>query len=359
MAVRRPFAASRRPSLSSERGSLLVEVMVGAIVLAIVTFAVLDGMSGAADTGERNRQRSVSSTLAQQDIERLRSFEITDLSNYRETRSVNMGGVSYTVVSRTDWVRDASGLISCTNDDTTAEYLKLTSVAYSPASEDTPVREVSLLTPAPGAFSATSGTAAIKLTDRDGNPHAGVGVSLDGTSDYSDSTNDVGCAIFGMIPAGNYEVNVNGLVGWGGEDGNTNQVTVQPAKTSLKHLELEPPGSLRARFERPDGTAAAWSSMTVANAKLPGGTKSFTRGSAVPTIDSNGLFPFVDGYGVYAGTCRANNPGFWNASYFSTSGGKGSVVLDPGDFLKPVNVQMARVTVRVRNSDSRTPRAHS
>ena len=339
MAVRRSLAASRRPSLSSERGSLLVEVMVGAIVLAIVTFAVLDGMSGAADTGERNRQRSVASTLAQQDIERLRAFEITDLSNYRETRSVNMGGVSYTVVSRTDWVRDASGLISCTNDDTTAEYLKLTSVAYSPASEETPVREVSLLTPAPGAFSATSGTAAIKLTDREGNPHAGVGVSLDGTSDYSDSTNDVGCAIFGMIPAGNYEVNVNGLVGWGGEDGNTNQVTVQPAKTSLKHLELEPPGTLRARFERPDGTAAAWSSMTVANAKLPGGTKSFPAGSSVPTIDSNGLFPFADGYGVYAGTCRANNPAFWDPAYFQTSG-KGFVLLDPGDFLEPVNVQM-------------------
>jgi type II secretory pathway pseudopilin PulG len=89
MAVRRPFAACRA-SLSSERGSLLVEVMVGAIVLAIVTFAVLDGMSGAADTGERNRQRSVASTLAQQDIERLRAFEITDLSNYRETRNVNM-----------------------------------------------------------------------------------------------------------------------------------------------------------------------------------------------------------------------------------------------------------------------------
>jgi hypothetical protein len=121
MAVRRPFAASRRASLSSEQGSLLV-VMVGAIVLAIVTFAVLDGRSGAADTGERNRQRSVASTLAQQDIDRLRAFEITDVSNYRETRNVNMGGVSYTIVSRTAWVRDASGLISCTNDDTQAEY---------------------------------------------------------------------------------------------------------------------------------------------------------------------------------------------------------------------------------------------
>ena len=351
MAMPRLFAASRRPSLSSERGSFLVEVMVGAVVLAIVTFAVLDGMSGAADTGERNRQRSVASTLAQQDIERLRSFEITDLSNYRETRIVNTGGVDYTVVSRTDWVRDASGLISCTNDDTQAEYLKITSTAWSRASEERPVREVSLLTPAPGAFSSTSGTAAIKLTDRDGNAHAGVGVSLDGSSDYSDSTNDVGCAIFGMIPAGNYEVNVNGLVGWGGEDGTTNQVTVQPAKTSLKHLELEPPASLRARFERPDGTAGAWSSMTVANAKLPGGIKSFTAGSAVSTIDSNGLFPFLDGYGVYAGTCRANNPSFWDATYFTTSG-KGSVVLDPGDFLKPVNVQMGTLRVRVRNSSN-------
>jgi hypothetical protein len=325
--------------------------MVGAVVLAIVTFAVLDGMSGAADTGERNRQRSVASTLAQQDIERLRSFEITDLSNYRETRTVEMGGVDYTVVSRTDWVRDASGLISCTNDDTKAEYLKITSSAWSPASEERPVREVSLLTPAPGAFSSTSGTAAIKLTDREGNPHASVGVSLDGASDYSDSTNDVGCAIFGMVPAGNYEVNVAGLVDWGGEDGSTNVVTVSPAKTSLKHLELEPPGSLRARFERPDGTTAAWSSITVANSKLPGGTKTFTSGSAVPTIDSNGLFPFLDGYGVYAGACRANNPSFWDATYFTTSG-KGSVVLDPGDFLKPVNVQMGTLRVRVRNSSN-------
>ena len=94
------LAASRRPSLSSERGSFLVEVMVGAIVLAIVTFAVLDGMSGAADTGERNRQRSVASTLAQQDIERLRSFEITDLSNYRETRTRERWAASTTRSSR-------------------------------------------------------------------------------------------------------------------------------------------------------------------------------------------------------------------------------------------------------------------
>jgi type II secretory pathway pseudopilin PulG len=351
---RRPLAASRRPSLSSERGSFLVEVMVGAVVLAIVTFAVLDGMSGAADTGERNRQRSVASTLAQQDIERLRSFEVTELSGYRETRTVKMGGVDYTVVSRTDWVRDASGLISCTNDDTKAEYLKITSTAWSPASEERPVREVSLLTPAPGAFSSTAGTAAIKLTDRDGNAHANVGVALDGPSDYSDSTNDVGCAIFGMIPTGNYEVNVSGLVGWGGEDGTTNQVTVQPAKTSLKHLELEPPASLRARFERPDGSAASWTSMTVANSKLPGGAKSFTSGSSATSIDSNGLFPFLDGYGVYAGTCRANNPSFWDATYFTTSG-KGSVVLDPGDFLEPVNVQMGTLRVRVRSGASGTP----
>jgi hypothetical protein len=91
--------------------------------------------------------------------------------------------------------------------------------------------------------------------------------------------------------------------------------------------------------------------MTVANAKLPGGTKSFTSGSRVPTIDSNGLFPFLDGYGVYAGTCRANNPSFWDPTYFTTSG-KGSVVLDPGDFLEPTGVQMGTLLLRVRNSSN-------
>ena len=67
--------------LSSERGSFLVEVMVGAVVLAIASTAILTGIDGSQDTGRRNKDRSLAATLAQQDIERLRSLPITSISN--------------------------------------------------------------------------------------------------------------------------------------------------------------------------------------------------------------------------------------------------------------------------------------
>lgn len=353
----------RRVSFSEQEGSLLIEVMVGAVVLAITTFAVLDGLEGAQKTGLKNKSRSVSATLAQQDIERLRAFPITSLSNYRETRTVDVAGASYTVTSRTDWVRDASGLVSCTDDTTQADYMKISSTVHSAVSVDRPVKEVSLLTPAPGAFSTTAGTAAVKLTDRDGNPHSGVSVSLGGPGSFSDTTNSLGCAIFGFVPAGDYEVEVNGLVGWGGAGFPAGELTVVAAKTSLKALEVDVPASLRAIFELPPAgvlpinpawsTPAGWSSISAANAKVPGAAKQFTAGSAVTSIDGTGLFPFLDGYGVYAGGCRANNPAFHQTEYFQTSG-KGFAQLDPGDALETVPVQMGaqRVTVTNPNGSS-------
>ena len=130
-----------RIAFAAERGSFLVEVMVGAIVLAITTTAVLSGLDGAQDTGRRNKDRSELSTLAQQDLERLRSIPITSLSNYDETRTVRVATVDYTVHSTTEWVRDASGVVSCTDDNTQAEYMKVSSTVTSPASIDNPVTE--------------------------------------------------------------------------------------------------------------------------------------------------------------------------------------------------------------------------
>ena len=89
--------------LSSQQGSLLVEVMVGALVLGITTMAVLTGIDGAQDTGRKNKDRTEYSALAQQDIERLRSKPITSLSNYDETRTVRVGS------STTRWCRRPSG----------------------------------------------------------------------------------------------------------------------------------------------------------------------------------------------------------------------------------------------------------
>lgn len=322
--------------------------MVGAIVLSIATFAVLDGLDGAQATGQQNKQRTVSSTLAQQDIERLRAYPITSLSNFTQTRTVNVAGVGYSVQSRTEWIRDSSGVLNCTDDSGQADYLKISSTVSSPA-QSNPVKEVSLLTPAAGSLSDTLGTLNVRVTDRNGQPRANTTVTLAGATSYTQTTNSLGCAIFDFIPAATYTVDVPGLVGWGGEGGSTSAATVVAGKTSLKQLEMELPASLRANLRKPDGTAATWTAIQIANAKLPSGVKEYTSATPTTTFDSDGLFPFLDGYGVYAGTCARNNPAVWQSDYYSTSG-FGFALLAPGDFLRPVNVQMGVLNVNVKNA---------
>jgi Tfp pilus assembly protein PilV len=348
-----------RPPLGSERGSMLIEVMVGAVVLAISTAAILDGMDGAQDTGRRNKDRSVSSTLAQQDVERLRSMPITALSNLSQTRTVDVNGVNYTVDSTTEWVRDSSGVVSCTDDSTQAEYLKVSSTATAPASANHPVTETTLLTPAPGAFSTTAGTAAVRATDRQGKALAGVTVKLNGPSSQTGTTNDLGCAIFGYIPAGDYTATIpGGLVSWNSEIPASTVAKVNAGKTTLVPIELDDPASLRAHFVKPDGSATAWNSISVAHANLPGGFKVFpltASATKFASISADTLFPQLGGYGVYAGSCEANNPAYWNPDYFETSG-KGHVELDPGDLLKDVDVVLP--TLRIDFTKQRNRDAH-
>jgi Tfp pilus assembly protein PilV len=344
--------ARLRDRLRADSGSIMVEVLIGVMLLALTTAAVLDGLDGAQKTGLENRNRSAAATLAQQDIERMRTMPPSALANLEQTRTVTVGGVAYTVLSETEWVRDASGLVSCTTDETEAEYLRLSSTVTAPATPDQPVTETSLLTPPVGAFDDDTGTAAVKLTDRDGEPLQNVSVDLVGPSSESAMTNDVGCAVFAFIEAGEWSASVDGnLVTWNGESPPESEVTVAAGKTSLTEIQIDEPGALRAHFVAPGGAAAQWSSISVANAKLPNGYKPFAVGAPAASKDATSLFPFHDGYGVFAGTCEANNPAIWDSDYFATSG-YGFVLLDPGDLLEDVNVLVPQLNVTVTRSTS-------
>jgi type II secretory pathway pseudopilin PulG len=101
-----------RLDVRSQVGSMLIEVMVGAILVVLTSAAVLDGLNGAQDTGQRNKARSVSASLAQEDQERMRAMPIDDLSNYHDSRTVSVSTAPYTVDSRADWVRDSTGVVS-------------------------------------------------------------------------------------------------------------------------------------------------------------------------------------------------------------------------------------------------------
>lgn len=337
----------------------MVEVLVGTILLALTTAAVLDGLDGAQKTGRKNRERSAAATLAQQDLERLRALPPSVLNGLDQTRTVTVANVPYTVHSSVGWVTDASGLASCISSNTQAEYMKLNSTVNSPAAAGSPVSATSLLTPPVGAFGANTGTAAVKLTDRDGEPLDGVGVTLTGPGSEIGTTNDLGCAIFAYIPVGEWTAKVTGgLVNWDGKSPSESEVTVAINKTSMTQMELDTPASLRATFIGLDGSAMQYKALSVSNAKLPNGYKSSSWTPVTATRDVESLFPFHDGYGVYAGSCKANNPAVWDSDYFETSG-YGFASLDPGEMLQPVQVQLPTIEITVRRMNGSTALAFS
>jgi hypothetical protein len=274
-----------------------------------------------------------------------------------------VAGVEYTVVSRTDWVRDATGVVTCSNDEAQADYLKLTSTVTSPASTNSPVIETGLLTPALGQLSQSLGTATVRLTDREGDPLVGVTVQLSGPSSVSQATNESGCATFGYITSGTYTASVPGYVDITSNPPASEPLVVYPGKASFGHMEVDRPASLRASFVPPvgntftPGSAMVWDKITVKNVNLTAGKKLFTRGSRQTSVDATGLFPYTNGVGVYAGDCAANDPsdplGGNQPDYFQTSG-FGFTELDPGDSLRSVQVQMPTLRVIVYRTDTST-----
>jgi hypothetical protein len=303
--------------------------MVGAVVLAIATTALLNGIDGAQSAGTKNKARSTAATLAEQDQERMRAMPVATLAGYSNTRTVAVKGVNYTVTSSTQWVTDQGGPISCSNNSKTAANIKITSAVTGNAYSGV-VDEVSLVTPPPGTFAAGEGRAIVKINDASGAATSGAGVTLTGPASYSATTNSLGCAVFPFVSQGSYTATVGGtLVDWQGNNPATKALSVTAGTSTTVSLELDSPAEIRAVFDtQVNGAtpvAAKSPSLTLANAKLTVGAKTFptTPGAPVANINAQGLFPFTDGYGAYAGQCSVNAPSTYGVTtpvYTPTAG---------------------------------------
>jgi type II secretory pathway pseudopilin PulG len=319
--------------LRGERGSMLIEVMVGAIVLAIAATAILNGIDGAQSAGAKNKAKSIQASLAQQDIERMRGLPVGVLSGLNQTRTVNVGGVDYTVVSTTAWISDKAGAVNCSTSGAAADYLKLTSSVTSPGTGTAAVTETGLLTPSVGQSSTTTGSATVQLTGRSNTAISGATVALSGASSQSATTNSSGCAVFGSIPVGSYTITINGYVTIDSTAA-TDSMEVFAGRGTFVPLQVDRPATVRASFVRPTGQTngagtATWNELTVVNANLVGGSKVFTTGTKTQTLDGAGLFPYLDGVDVYAGDCAANDPSSYTgqSNYFQV--GRGFTSLTP------------------------------
>jgi hypothetical protein len=347
---------------------MLVEVMVGAVVLAIATTALLNGIDGAQSAGAQNKARSTAAALAEQDQERLRALPVASLASccVPPSRTVTVRGVNYTVTSSVSWVADQGGTISCSNNAKTAANLRIESDVTSNATKGV-IDEVSLVTPPPGTFSPGQGRAIVKVNKADGTPKVGQLVSLIGTNTYTATTNSLGCAVFPFVNAGNYTASVTGLVDWQGNNPATKALTVTQSTSTTASLELDTAAEIRSIFDTQVGTATAVAAksrwLTLMNSHLTVGQKIVDAGSQQANINVTNLFPFTDPYKIYAGGCAANNPANYSASLPSYTPTPGQILImtSANDIRVPsINLQVinaagsvqAGATVIVKSADS-------
>jgi Tfp pilus assembly protein PilV len=346
--TRRPRTWTARgiAGAQAQEGFGLIEVMVSALLMTLLATGLYTGFDGASTASANNRSRTIASALAQQDQERLRAFQTTDLGNLHTSQTIAVAGVAYTVASNADWVSDSSGTSSCTNASGTANYLQITStVTWAAMGGIAPVTEESLLAPPNNSYGSTLGNLAVQLTDHAGNPVTGAQVTLGAPANVTEGMNSLGCAVFAYTAVGSYPVSASqtGYVDPSGATTASQTATVAAASTSIVSLSYDLAASIAVSFDTKVGAAAAQPAqalaVTASNSSLAApGTRIFDPVGSTPqsTITATGLYPFTGAYGFYAGICKSDDPTTYSANYYSTN--PGAVALTPG--------QAASVTVR-------------
>jgi Tfp pilus assembly protein PilV len=322
----------RRRSLRAQAGFALIEVVVSAGLLMVVAGGVLAGIDGPSAIAGRNETRSQASSLAQQDQERMRAMTVTSLIGYTNTRNVTVGGQTYSVYSKAIWIRDANDTNSCTvpGNDTSGDYLKVTSKVTPPAAGAVPFQLDSLLALPAGSAATAKGDLSVLLKNQLDQPVVGQNVSISGPQSMTVATNTAGCAVFGLVNAGTYTVTYS-RTGWvdpsavssvsfstSVTSGSTNLLTKNYAQAATLNVSVDTAVSGVV-------SASLAKNMTVVNAGIPTGTLSFpsspASGSSTFTL---ALYPFPSGYGVWAGSCTSGNQTLYGQAAVSAAPGPGA-----------------------------------
>ncbi|MEA2439211.1 MAG: hypothetical protein QOH76_635 [Thermoleophilaceae bacterium] len=325
------YLACARRRLRAQSGFALIEVVVSAGLLMVVAGGVLAGIDGPSNISGRNEVRSQASSLAQQDIERMRSMPISQLVGYSATTPVTVGSPpqTYSRYSQVVWVRDANDTSSCTipPDDNAGDYLKLTSQVTPPGNQPA-VKIVSLLAPPPGSYSQTKGNLSVRLLNQADQPVVGQSVSISGAQSATVATNSEGCAVFGLVNQGSYTITFS-RGGWVNPAGQTNvslSTTVNAGDNNIVNHKYAQAAGINVNVDTiipPASTpvSSPAKAVTISNGGIPTGTLTFNATTTTQSAWSiTNLYPFTDGYGVWAGGCASGNP---------TTYGKPAVVATP------------------------------
>jgi Tfp pilus assembly protein PilV len=308
--------------MDAQAGFALIEVLISAVILALIVIATFTGFDVANRASASERARAQADVLAQQDEDRLRSLQIGQLSNLNETRTVKYNNTEYTVASTGEFIADTTGATSCSEQAQEASYVRTSSkVTWYGSGIRHPVVETGLITPPPG------GALLVQIFNAHGSPVSGMTVKATGPSPASSSVSAItgtkGCVIFAGLPEGEYQATAS-QTGYIDKNGNSEplaaeqSVTIVPGTTDKKSFEFDRPGAVSVSFETTNGAEATGDTFVAQNSSLPTpGFRTYgTAGTYAASITSpKTLLPYgspgppvESPYAVYGGTCEADEP---------------------------------------------------
>lgn len=303
-------------------GVSLVEVMAAISILAIVLAGTASALISATASTRDSRDRSVATNLAIQRLSELQAAPFTSLVIGRTTDTVVVDGVTYTVRVDLDY-EDVEGDTdtTCSASSATAgqdlDYVVADIEVSWPRAPGGPARTSSIITPGVGDLDPDLGQIAVTVLDRDAVGAGFQSVRYDAQPPASGSgtqrTTSQGCAYFVNVAPGSHDVTVRdpGFVDLEGNETSVQTTSVAASTTSPLEFIYDEAATLEVTPIRSAGAGpavvAAGQDYTVTSTYLGTDQAKVFDGTGHPrTID--GLFPFLSGYGIYAGACPAADP---------------------------------------------------
>lgn len=357
--------ARAQSTRASEAGFALVEVLVSALCVAIVSGAVLTTLQATARSAGDSRNHSIAQALAQEDQARLRSTRISTLNKLNQTYPVTLDGTTFSVTSTGVFVNNTSQSASCTSGQTSADYVLISSSVTWPALGSRPaVKMQSIVSPSNGSLDPGHGTLTISAINAAGLPLPGVALSGAGAGTFSGTTDAGGCANFADLPAGKYTMTPTaaGLVDKEGNAPAAQSVDVIPSGTQTVILQYDKPGALEVNFKYRVGSSSEFKASSASSIQVfNSGMKepfTFTAPGGVPaaTVAATAkLFPFTSAYAVYAGSCASANPNPTSDPEAPGAAAVASVTVPPGASIAPLpsgTIQLPALNLLVKKDGS-------
>jgi Tfp pilus assembly protein PilV len=317
-----------------EAGIAIIEVLVSALVLLIFSVGIFALLTASDRATAQERHRAQANQLAEQELERVRSFRIADLVSLNSTRYVLDDGTQlttgcptsgaqarqtcYTITARSTFQNEPAATSGCAAGSGSRDYMLVTvTVSWTGSPGLHPVTASTLVSPPSGSLVPNSGSILVNVVDARNVGLPGVALTGSGPGSFTGSTGPTGCMLWRNVPVGTYTMSVggaaSGMVDQNGNPPSNQTVSVVDQGMNTVNLQYDRPGALRVSFttrdysgtvvnSTADGITASNSGMNVA--------KTFSGANSATLTTTSTLFPYPSPstYTIYAGTCPSNNP---------------------------------------------------